>query len=156
MRITIGQSDWRSSARDAFTIVEVVFAMATAAFMFLALYSGLTGGFTIMRLARENTRATQILVEKMETIRLYSWEQITSNSFIPTNFSVPYYPMGGSNAGTIYHGTVTLGDALVGASYQNDMKKVSIRLDWQTGQLPRTRTISTYVSRYGLQNYVYF
>ena len=96
MRITVQQNGSKSVAGNAFTIVEVVFAMGTAAVMFLALYSGLTGGFAIIKLARENTRATQILVEKMETIRLYTFDQINSNGFLPASFSVPYYPLGGS------------------------------------------------------------
>jgi hypothetical protein len=36
------------------------------------------------------------------------------------------------------------------------MKKVIVTLNWTTGKLPRTRSISTYVSRYGLQNYIYY
>jgi hypothetical protein len=136
--------------------VEVVFAMAMAAVMFLALYSGLAGGFAIMRLTRENTRATQIMVEKMETIRLYTFDQICDSNFIPLSFTASYYPMGGTNCGTLYYGTVMIAPVPMSVSYADDMRKVSVRLNWTTGKLPRTRMISTYVSRYGLQNYVYF
>ncbi len=156
MRIVARQSRNPSAGGWAFTIVEVVFAMGTAALMFLALYAGVTWGFAVMRLCRENTRATQILLEKMETIRLYTWDQVNSNGFLTPTFSVPYYPMGGSNTGTIYHGTLTIGPAPVYASYADDLRQVTVTINWTTGDLPRTRSISTYVSRYGLQNYVYF
>lgn len=141
---------------DGFTITEVLFAMAIMGVTFMALYAGLSSGFSVIKLARENTRATQILIEKMETIRLYTWDQINSNGFIPTNFTVAYYPMGGSNnCGTIYTGMVSIAPVSLGTSYDNDMRKITVRLDWRTGNLPRQRSISTYVSRYGLQNYIY-
>jgi type II secretory pathway pseudopilin PulG len=140
----------------AFTLVEVVFAMAMAGMMFLVLYEGLASGFSIIKLARENTRASQILVEKMETVRLYTWDQINSNSFMLTNFVVAYYPMAGVNGGTLYTGVVTVSDSGLGTSYAEDMKKVTVQLKWVTGKLPRTRQTSTYVSRYGLQNYIYY
>ncbi len=62
----------RSHRRRAFTLVESLFAMTMASVMFAALYSGLAFGFNIIKAARENSRATQIMVEKMETIRS-SW-----------------------------------------------------------------------------------
>ena len=142
-------------AGAAFTIIEVVFAMAVAGLMFVALYSGLMTGFTIIHLARENTRASQILVEKMETIRLYTWDQINSNGFIPTNFSVVYSTVGGTNNGAVYQGTLTITNVSFSTSYAADMKKVTVQLNWMTGNLARRRTASTYISRYGLQNYIY-
>jgi len=51
-----------------------------------AILSGIMTGTFTMRMARENLRATQIMLEKVETIRLYSWNQVTSNGFIPTDF----------------------------------------------------------------------
>jgi hypothetical protein len=149
----------RVTARAAFTIVtivEVVFAMAILGVVFLALYAGLASGFSIIKLARENTRATQILIEKMETIRLYNWDQINSNGFLLTNFTARYYPMGGvTNGGTLYTGNICVATAPIAASYAGDMKKVTVTLNWKTGELQRSRAISTYVTRNGLQNYIY-
>jgi prepilin-type N-terminal cleavage/methylation domain-containing protein len=156
MRIRLHPSGQRSAPVRAFTLVEVVFAMGIVGVLFLALYAGLSSGFAIIKLARENTRATQILVEKMETIRLYNWDQINSNGFLLTNFSVRYYPVGGAtNGGTLYNGSISIMAAPLATSYADDMKKVTVTLDWKTGDLPRTRSISTYVSRNGLQNYIY-
>ena len=42
----------------------------------VTLYIAIAQGFAATQVARENLRATQILQEKMETIRLYGWDQI--------------------------------------------------------------------------------
>ena len=140
---------------NGFTLVETLFAISIAGVMFAALYAGLVFGFDLIRVARENSRATQIMVEKMETIRLYTWDQINSNSFLPSTFVASYYPMGGANCGTRYTGTVTVADSGLNTSYAEDMKKIIVSLNWRTGSLPRGRTNTTYVSRYGLQNYIW-
>jgi hypothetical protein len=109
-----------------------------------------------MRMARENLRATQIMLEKVETIRLYSWEQIKQPGFIPPTFTATYDPNGGTNSqGLTYQGSLTISDAVIDSSYSNDMKKVTVRLNWKTGNLDRSREFSSYISRYGLQDYIY-
>ncbi len=137
--------------------MDALFAMAISGFMFISLYAGLGFGFKLIRLARENTRATQIMLEKMETIRLYTWEQLTNQGFIPTNrFVVPYYSVGGTNTSVLYTGQITVASAPTGASYASNMRKVTIRVEWSPiGTSNRSRTMSTYVSRNGLQNYVW-
>jgi hypothetical protein len=35
------------------------------------------------------------------------------------------------------------------------MKMVVIAVNWKTGSMDRNRSYTTYVSRYGLQNYIY-
>ena len=141
----------------AFTLVESLFAMALAGIMFAALYSGLAFGFNLIRIARENSRATQIMIEKMETIRLYTWNQITNAGFVPTNrFTVPYYSVNGTNSGLYYTGQISIATCPLGTSYEDTMKKVTIRLDWgQMGNTNRTRMMTTYITRNGLQNYVW-
>lgn len=155
MRIQPHQPQRGAGLQAAFTLVETLFAMALGMVMFLALYSALAMGFSLIKMARENTRATQILVEKMETIRLYTWDQLNSNGFVVTNFTVPYYPMDPANPGVIYTGMITVANVPFSTSYAADMKKVRVGLKWSTGKMPRSRTASTYVSRYGLQNYIY-
>jgi hypothetical protein len=106
-------------------------------------------------MARENERATQILLEKVETIRLYNWDQINSNGFIPATFSATYDPQGGTNQGLVYSGTFTIGPAPISSSYSNDLKAVTIGISWKTGELQRQRQVMTLVSRYGLEDYIY-
>lgn len=143
--------------RSAFTLVESVFALAMAVIMFGALYTGLAFGFSMIKSARENSRATQIMVEKMETIRLYTWSQITNPGFVPTEkFTVPYYAVGPSNnTGLLYTGQIAIADTTLGTSYANNMKKITIQLNWQQGETNRSRSMTSYVTRNGLQNYVW-
>jgi len=90
-------------------LIEVLVATAIIGVVFLCLYSGLAYGFTMIKFSRENQRATQILVEKMDTIRLYNWTQITDPNYVPRSFTNSYYPAGGATAcGTIYTGTVEI------------------------------------------------
>lgn len=151
------QQPIRHRNRQGFTLVESLFAMAMAAVMFGALYSGLAFGYSMIKSARENSRATQIMVEKMETIRLYTWTQLTNPGFVPTApFVVPYYAVGPTNSsGLVYTGQITIADSSLGTSYADNMKKITIKLNWEQGGTNRTRSMSTYVSRNGLQNYVW-
>ena len=137
-------------------MVEVLVSMAALGTLILSLYAGMAWGFSVIRLARENIRATQVMAEKMETIRLYNWDQVNSNGFIPKTFDVPYYPPSiTSTSGIVYHGTLTVTNAALGNSYDTDMRKIIVTVNWTSGKLPRTRTVQTLISRYGLQNYIY-
>ena len=164
MKVTLCQRARRLQADHGFSLLDAIFAMAVSGLMFLALYAGLGFGFRIIRMARENTRATQIMLEKMETIRLYTWTQINSNGFIPTNrFAVPYYAVGNTNNSLMYTGRISIANVAISdgsggtASYSGDMKKVTIQLDWcPMGSTNRTRSMSTYITRNGMQSYVYY
>ena len=156
MKISLGQQSVRKTGRQGFTLVDALFAMAIAGIMFFAMYSGLAFGFQVIKMARENTRATQVMLEKMETIRLYTWTQITNAGFIPTNkFTVPYYAVG-TNCSLMYTGQIFIQPSGLGTSYADNMLKITIQVDWSPmGQTNRTRTMSTLVSKNGMQSYVY-
>ena len=47
---------------------------------------------------RENTRATQVLLDKMECLRLYQWQQLTNPAVLSTTFTNWTYEA--TNAGT--------------------------------------------------------
>ena len=140
---------------SAFTFVEVLVAMGAVGVAVLSLYAGMSSGFSVLRMARENLRATQIMVEKMETVRLYNWDEISSNGFVPTNFQAPYYVEGGVTSPPIYSGTITISSPSMGTTYSSDLKKITVDINWTSSDLPRQRRITTFVSRYGLQNYIY-
>jgi hypothetical protein len=111
-----------------------------------------------VRLAREDLRATQILVEKMETIRLYNWDQITSPTFILKNFKVPYdttIPSGAKTQGLEYHGKMTISQFTDALSYADNLRLVTLELKWTSGNMQRRREISTYVCQTGIHNYLY-
>jgi prepilin-type N-terminal cleavage/methylation domain-containing protein len=139
----------------AFTLIEMLVAISIVAVAAVSLYASLSMGISSVQLSRENLRGTQIILEKFETIRLYSWDQIGTSNFIPTMFVAPFQPNGATNSGIIYTGTVAIAQAPISESYSNDMRVVTIELSWLSGNLARKRSMSSYVSRYGLQNYIY-
>jgi len=144
-----------NDATAGFSLLEVTVGMSVIGMTTAALFSGFTTGFFNMQMARENLRATQIMLEKTETIRLYNWSQLNTN-FIPPTFSEAYDPQSATNSqGIIYSGTVVISDAPFTNAYSSNMKQVTVRVAWRTGGLDRTREFSTFVSRDGLQDYIY-
>lgn len=144
--------------KRAFTIMEVLVALGVSALLFVSLYAGFSSGWMVTEVARENLRATQIMVEKMETIRLYSWSQVTApTNFIPRTFEDTYYPnsTNPSMRGLTYTGLVTISTVTNLGTYGNNMRLMKIDLNWTSGGIRRSRSMETLVSRYGLQNYVY-
>ena len=144
--------------------METVFAIGVSGIVFAAVFAGFYSGFSIVDVSRENLRATQILVEKTEMLRLYNWQQINNgwcgNPFIATNASVPSnfiarYFDGTVNSGVIYTGTVNITFVPITETYTSDLRQVTVRLDWTSKKAKRSRSVTTYVSRYGLQNYIY-
>jgi uncharacterized protein (TIGR02598 family) len=145
----------KSHRPRAFTLVEATIAMGIAGLVLSILYSGITVGFFTVRMGRENLRATQILLEKAETLRLYNWSQITNKAYIKTNFAAAFDPNSGTGKGCVYSGTIQIEPAALDTDYSADMRRVTIKVNWKTGGLNRTREFQSFVSRYGMQDYIY-
>ena len=141
--------------RRAFAMMEILVAIAVIGVVFLGLYVGLSSGFGFVQLARENLRGTQILQEKMETIRLYTWDQIETPNFIPSAFTENFFATTNGSGGLVYTGTVTIASAPVTEAYSNDLKKVTINVQWKSGRVLRNREMVTFVAKNGLQSYIY-
>lgn len=139
------------------TLVEVVIAVCILAIMGGGIISSINYGLFMMRLARENARATQIILEKLETIRLYNWTEVTNSGFVPVTFTNVYDPQAPANQqGAVYNGTMTISNVNFSTSYSTNMRQFTVTLQWNTaGRINHNRTMSTYVARDGLQNYVY-
>jgi|ERR1051325_237548 prepilin-type N-terminal cleavage/methylation domain-containing protein len=141
----------------AFTLVEVMVASALIGITLLAFMAGFSTSFQGIQLDRENSRAAQILLEKTELLRLYNWSQVTgadTNIYIPTTFTAPFYP-DSNNGGFNYSGTVSITNAPVTETYSNDIRLITITVTWASGRVQRTRSMTSFVSKYGLQNYIY-
>lgn len=138
----------------AFTVTEVLVAVGFTGFVLASALSGFSLAFGILQDARENLRAAQLLQEKVETIRLYSWDQINTPGFIPTTFTASGNPTNQA-VGTLYHGTMLITNAPIAESYSTNLRQVVVELSWASGNTTRQRKVTTFVSRYGLQNYVY-
>ena len=139
------------------TFAEVMVAMAVLGFMLVSLYAAFSSGFAVLRVARENLRATQILEERMEVMRLIRFDDALPG-FIPTNFTAAFY-INSSNSmiagGFDYTGKVSITKSPVSESYAADLRMIRINLSWKSGNVMRNREMTTFVSRYGLQNYIY-
>jgi len=98
MKIKLSTSSLVRQKLAGFSLIEATIGLGIIGTVVGAMLSGIANGTFTMRMARENLRATQIMLEKVETIRLYSWDQINSNGFIPTTFTNLYDPQGAPNA----------------------------------------------------------
>jgi type II secretory pathway pseudopilin PulG len=138
------------------TLMDVVMAIAVLGVMASGIFGSFRYGFFTLQLVRENQRATQIILEKVETIRLYSWSQVNSNGFIPATFTDVYDPQGvTNNHGTTYTGTVVVTNSPLVTSYSNNLRQLTVTLRWATRNIPHTRSLTTFIAKDGLQNYVY-
>jgi len=166
MKLTFGKQP-RGCSEEAYSLPEVVIALVIIATLLVALYAGFSAGFAVMKAARENLRATQILVQRAEVIRLYNWTQIQqTNLYLKPSFVEYYDPMGATNGkyGVMYVGTIRTNGVNIsgntpGTVYTNNMRAVTISLFW-TNRIGKTnvtfsRQLQTYVARYGMQNYIY-
>jgi hypothetical protein len=146
--------------------MEVMVAGLLTGLAFVSLYAGFSSGFAVVQAARENLRATQIIVKRMENIRLYRWQQILSKNpvFVPRDFTTCYDPdeQATGAGGTLYSGTFTFSNPPVEipAAYRSNMLLMTVTLYWtnsfgKTNKVVRSRQMQTYVARYGMQNYVY-
>ena len=138
---------------SAFSLIEVMVGSGILAIVTAALFAGFSYGFGIIQLAREDLRATQILEEKMETIRLYNWDQINQPGFVTTNFQAALNPLSQTNG--FYYGRISITNSPLTDDYSSNILQVTVSIAWTNAHVSRNREITTFVSRYGLQNYVY-
>lgn len=155
----------------AFTLVEVLAAAAIAAIIFVGIFSAISSGNVVLQNTRENLRATQIIESRMEGLRLIAWGTDTNQLFnplcFPTSFTETFYPLGlsggSNNQGVVYYGSVSITNPVTltpASSYSTQMCQVTVSVRWTNAHYgilnSHLRTMSTYVAKYGLQNYVYY
>ena len=144
---------------SAFTLVEVLMGVSVLAVMMVSLYGGLYFGFAQVKIGREEERATQILQEKMEIVRLLNWNQVANlPGYVPATFTASYAVANPTNAPTnslTYTGSVLITNAPITENYSNDLRMIQIQVKWQSAGIAHQREMTTFVAHYGLQNYVY-
>src|ERR1044071_9300556 len=143
----------------AFTIADVVVAVFVLGTIGGGFCIALSSGFFVLQNTREDLRATQILMQRLEAIRLCTWSELTNFSFQEN-----YDPLSGTNqsAGSKYFGNVSIAPAASvpnSISYSPNMCQVTVNLAWTNYNLnvavPHSRQMQTQVARYGLQNYIW-
>ena len=146
----------KSNLEAGSSLAEVICAVAILGMCAAGLMGAMANGFFGMNLTRENQRATQVLMEQAEMIRLYNWDQVNTPGFIPTSFTTVYDPNNtAGKKGCTYTGLVTISPVTFTSNYSMNMRQLTLTLKWNTKGVARTRTLTTLVSKDGLQNYVY-
>jgi hypothetical protein len=136
------------------TLVDVIMSVALIAVMSGGLVGSLTYGYFVMQLTRENQRATQILLERSEAIRLYNWDQVNTAGFIPTSFTDVYDPQSTNAPGATYTGTLSKSN-IFSSLYGTNLIQFTMTLTWHTKTVNHSRTMYTYIAKDGIQNYVF-
>jgi hypothetical protein len=141
-----------SLRQRGFALIEILIAGCILGFSVVSLYSAYSFGFALIRLSQENVRADQILVQKMETLRAYPWSQTAPGSgIVPTTFTESFAP-GATSCGAVYNGTIDITPAPVAESYSSTLRQVTVNLNWISGGVTRSRSITTFVALNGIQN----
>jgi len=158
MKIRISSKTKRQLAA---TLAEVMVAIAVMAILFVSLFAGFSFGFNVIKSTREDLRATQIMMQKIEGLRLCTWSELTNQC--PFNFSEMYATLSGTNySATTYNGTVTISqNNNLPLAYRGYVELITVTVTWKTSRgdrqapLVHTRSIQTQAAYYGLQNYLY-
>jgi prepilin-type N-terminal cleavage/methylation domain-containing protein len=140
----------------AFSLVEVLVSLAILGIVATALMAAFGSGFNIIKGTRLEQRATQILLEKAEVVRLFNWDQLTTPGVVPTTFTEPFFTIGQmTNNSVQYSGSLLITNANLANGYDPDVRLVTIDLFWTNNTRVMKRSVSTYISRYGMQNYLF-
>ena len=131
-----------------FSLVEVLVAILALTMVSLGLYGAFSFGFATVKIAQEDLGADQIMVQKLETLRVYDWSKISS-AYIPTNQTASF----GTNGGIIYDVAMAIGPAPLSTSYSSTLRQVTVNLSWYSGGVTRHRSMTTLVSSNGIQTY---
>ncbi len=148
--------------RAAYTLAEVMVSVFLLALITVSLFTAFSSGLALVELARENLRATQILAQKMESIRVLTWDQGLDPLKANPTF-IEWYDPNHPNTGVAYQGILTTSAAPPGtpADYANELRTVTVTLYWTNylrgspEPIVRSRQMQTCVARNGMQNYVY-
>jgi prepilin-type N-terminal cleavage/methylation domain-containing protein len=157
MKVTASKS---KLSKRAYTLVEVLVAVALLGLMMTIFFMGIGQGYLNLNTTRQDLRATQILTQKAEAVRLCTWIELTN---LPPAFTDYYLDSSASNSGmTTYYGTISVVDATnvpSTVSYYNKIKLVTVSVTWTNyaydHSYAHTRSIQTIAAYNGLVNYIY-
>ena len=156
MKINLLKTRSKSPIASGFTLVETCVAIMVAGTMLTAHFLAFAGGFALVTVTREDLRASQIMIQRMEAVRVSGYNQLTNTTQFPTSATQYYDESGSTNRGIAYTVTHQTASAIgsLPPSYRSNVTEVTVGVSWKSGTKTRSRTMKTYVARYGTQNYV--
>jgi hypothetical protein len=137
-------------------IVEALVGGLILGLVTISLYGAFSLGFASVRLSQETVRADQIAVENLEMVRVYDWSKLTTANFFPTNLTSYFTPASGTNTtggGAVYTVGIAITPAPLTESYGDTLRQVTVSVGWTSASVPRSRSMTTLVSRNGIQTY---
>lgn len=140
--------------QQGFSLIETMVGFLLLGIVIAALCGGFSFGFNSIKLSQEDVRADQILVQKLEALRICYFTNVTS-AYIPTNFTA-YYSTSNAAHGVTYNGTMTISPfvpSAAGEGYSNTLKQVTASVSWFSGGMNHTRTMMTLVATNGISTY---
>jgi len=147
----------KRTRESAFTLAEVVVASGIIGISCISLVVALSMGFSTVQASREDLRATQVMVQKMETLRLYNWAEIQATNYMAPSFSQYFNPT--ATNGVLYVGQVTVDvPTNLPSGYNNQILGITVSVSWTNyvrGQpIAHNRQMQSYAALYWIQNYV--
>jgi prepilin-type N-terminal cleavage/methylation domain-containing protein len=162
---TLIEHKTRLQRQAGYTLVEVLCSILIASIAVTALFYGFNNGFAILRTTREDLRATQILMQKTEAFRLFTWAQLAEAQTKSLSGFKEYYNPSGTTSntlGTLYYGT--LSTMAVAANipdsvpYKSNLHLITITVNWTNyiGKQPvaHSRQMQTLSALAGMQGYL--
>ena len=148
---------------NAFTFVEVVMAALVVGLLVLFLLAAFSSGFGLIQASRENLRATQIILQRMEAVRLFNWKQVLdTTNYLKSTFVDYYDPLGVTNnhSGALYQGFLSNSISTnLPTAYRTNMRTLTVTLYWTNYNgkqvVVRSRQAQTQVARNGMQHYIW-
>jgi prepilin-type N-terminal cleavage/methylation domain-containing protein len=159
----------RRAPRSAggFTLIEVLVSAAVLLILIIGLYGGISSGLAVLQASRERLAATHICTEKMELIRMYTWDQVKTSGYVPTTFIEKMYPTSLTNRtsvngtvppgqGTTFYGSISITTPnTIPAAYSNSLRFVTVTVNWTNGAIARSHAMSTYISQHGIHDFIF-
>jgi len=151
--------------KRGYTFAEVLIATGVLGFVATSLCVGFNAGFCMIQSTRENLRATQIMLQKMEAVRLFTWSQVgDTTNYLKSTFTEVYDPLEATNScgGPKYRGYVTASVPAAGdlpEAYRTNMRTITVNVSWTNYNgakaIVHQREMQTRVARNGMQNYIW-
>ena len=133
--------------KDAFTIVEVAVVTAIFGILLIAILGMVSQASRYLHDIRLTARSSQVLQQKMEDVRLLTWDRLTNYPSVWTDSASTYGKFVvtvAANSYDVYSGTTMVLKVTLSTTWTN----------FSTNQV-ETNRLTTLVTNRGLNNYIF-